>query len=124
MASDTVKLSIPLTAVAPRAARRGVVDGFALEGQLAVDVALLVSEAVTNSVLHAGLTECDLVHVDAWRYDGGLHVEVCDEGAGMCSPSPAGRREGGRGLDLIGALAQRWGVHSDGHTRIWFDVAG
>jgi len=103
-------------------ARRAVVDGLALDGELATSAALLVSEAVTNSVLHGGLDPSDVVHVDAWWAGGCVHVEVCDEGGGLQRPSPAGPREGGRGLKLIGHLAERWGVCCNGHTRVWFEI--
>lgn len=119
----SVTLRLPASTTAPRAARRGVVDGLALEGELADSTALLVSEAVTNSVLHASLGPDDLVQVDAWWSTGCLHVEVCDPGRGLHQPSPAGPREGGHGLNIIGRLAERWGVYSNGHTRVWFELA-
>ncbi len=124
MLDVTVTLRLPATSAAPFAARHGVVEGLRLRGDLAMQTALLVSEAVTNSVLHAGLAEGEEVHIDAWWIGDLLRVEVCDEGGGFASPSPAGERDGGRGLDIIGQLAERWGVHSDGHTRIWFELAG
>ncbi|MDQ3630506.1 MAG: ATP-binding protein [Actinomycetota bacterium] len=120
----SVTLRLPASKTAPRAARRGVVDGLALEGELAVSTALLVSEAVTNSVLHASLAPDDLVHVDASRTEGRVRVEVCDEGIGLYAPSPAGPRDGGHGLKIIDRLAERWGLYSDGRTRIWFELAG
>jgi len=123
MDATAINLRLPASSGAPRAARRGVVEGLALDGELAASAALLVSEVVTNSVLHAGLDASDHVHVDAWWADGRLRVEVCDEGGGLRRPSPAPPREGGRGLDLIGYLAERWGVHCDGHTRVWFELA-
>ncbi|MCW3009603.1 MAG: regulatory protein [Solirubrobacterales bacterium] len=122
---SSLALRIPASDAAPRVARHEVVDVMGLHGTLAANAALLVSEAVTNSVLHAGLGTCDVVHVDAfWVADGGLRVEVCDEGGGLRKPSSAGPRDGGHGLNLIGHLARRWGVVSDGHTRIWFELAG
>ncbi len=124
MDDDGVTLELPATATAPRAARRGIVDGLELRGTLAASAALLVSEAVTNSVLHAGLACDGMVHVSGRRHGDRVCIEVCDEGAGLRSPSPAGEREGGFGLGLIEHLSERWGVTSDGHTRIWFEIAG
>jgi len=123
MQDTGVALRLPASPAAPRAARRGVVDGLALDGELARSAELLISEAVTNSVLHAGLEPSDVVHVDAWWSGDCVHVEVCDEGGGLHSPSAAGPREGGYGLNLIGRLAERWGVSCDGHTRVWFEIA-
>lgn len=124
MPASDVTLRLPVTPAAPRAARHGVVDGLALVGELAASVSVLVSEAVSNSVLHAGLDASDLVHVNAWWTDAGVHVEVCDQGGGLRSESPSGPRDGGYGLDLIDALASRWGADSNGVTRVWFDLAG
>ena len=109
---------------APRAARTGVVDGLQLEDGLAENTALLVSEAVTNSVLHAGLAPDDRIRVEAWWTGEHVRVEVCDEGGGMGSASRADPgRDGGRGLNIISSLAARWGVRCDGSTQIWFELA-
>ncbi len=108
---------------APRAARTAVVDGLGLDDGLAEDAALLVSEAVTNSVLHAGLAPDAQIEVTAWRTADRLRVEVTDPGHGMSSPSPADPdREGGFGLGIIAAVAKRWGMLTNGHTRIWFEL--
>lgn len=123
MPDNGLSLDFAALPTAPHDARHGVVDGLALTGQLASSTALLISEAVTNSVLHAGLDVDGVVHVDAWWTGLVLRVEICDEGRGMSSPSPAGPREGGHGLNLISHLASRWGVHSNGHTRVWFELA-
>ncbi len=117
-------LRLPASTTAPHAARHGVVDGLSLEGELAASTALLVSEAVTNSVLHASLAPEDLVHVNARRTRGLVHVEVCDEGSGLDAPSSAGPREGGHGLRIIDQLAASWGINSNGYTRVWFELAG
>ncbi|MEV7970423.1 ATP-binding protein [Sphaerisporangium sp. NPDC088356] len=88
------------------------------------DVTLLVSEVITNSVVHSNsrnggtvtpaLAEChDLVHVD-----------VLDAG-GSTAPQVNGDlyAEGGRGLVLVEALSQRWGVHDGPAGRtVWFQV--
>ncbi len=123
MQATGVTLRLPASPKAPRAARRGVVDGLSLDGELAKSAALLVSEAVTNSILHAGLGPSELVQVDAWWSGDCVHVEVCDAGGGLDSPSPAGPRDGGYGLNLIRRLAERWGVSCNGHTRVWFELA-
>ncbi|WP_354701565.1 transcriptional regulator [Paraconexibacter sp. AEG42_29] len=102
-------------------ARRWLVDALALRGRDAEDVALLVSELVSNSVQHAGLQAGQQVSVRASRTDAVLRVEVSDEGGrfGKASASPD-RRDGGRGLVLVSALSDDWGVHPDDTTRLWF----
>lgn len=83
-------------------------------------VELLVSEAVTNAVLHAGTTlKVRLV----WN-DGVLRVEVSDG-----SPVRAVKRDyatdaaTGRGVGLIDALASDWGTDADAAGKtVWFTV--
>src|SRR3954467_13661513 len=91
---------------APRA-RRAVLD--ALRG-IAVDrdaVGVVVTEAVTNAVVHAYRDEQaqGRVHVSASLDDQGVEIAVDDDGLGMRprSDSPGV----GLGLPLIGDLADR-----------------
>lgn len=83
------------------------------------DAKLLVSELVTNAIRHARSP----VQVTVRDHGGRLRVEVADE-----SVRPLvyreGLQEGGRGLLLLDALADRWGVdhHSHGKT-VWFELA-
>jgi anti-sigma regulatory factor (Ser/Thr protein kinase) len=84
-------------------------------------VALAVSEAVTNVVLHAYLDvpEPGEVEVTAHRHpDDGLEVHVCDTGRGM---KPRADSPGvGVGLPLLATLAERFEVEArdGGGTRI------
>ena len=91
--------------------------------QLVEAAALLVSELVTNAITHARSE----VHVVIGH--GGnfavLRVEVRDFSA---EPPTLGRFDldaiSGRGLALVEALSDRWGVetHSSG-KRVWFELA-
>ncbi|MFJ2439314.1 ATP-binding protein [Streptomyces sp. NPDC087658] len=78
-------------------------------------VKLLVGEAVTNAVLHAGGGWFDLIcHAP---YDGAVQVEVHDRSEVV----PERRRHGvwdqyGRGLELLDLLAPGWAVVPD-HAR-------
>src|SRR5690606_29369480 len=61
----------------------------------------------------------------AWRVDtgGALTVEVTD-GGGPTRPvpsTPSVTARGGRGLNIISALAQEWGVRDDssGEVTVW-----
>lgn len=84
-------------------------------------VALLVSELTTNAVLHAGTP----VRLLVFRYDGVLRVEVSDDDPTpprLVDPDPM--RPGGRGIMLVDALSQRWGVDADERGKtIWFELA-
>ena len=100
-------------------ARRAVLS--ALRG-IAVDrdaVGVVVSEAVTNAVLHAYRDRDDpgSVHVSASMDDHGVRIAVDDDGLGM---RPRGDSPGvGLGLPLMGDLADRVEVSNRGPgTRI------
>src|SRR3954447_1537680 len=96
---------------APRA-RRAVLD--ALSG-IAVDkdaVGVVVSEAVTNAVVHAYRDQeaPGLVHVSASLDDHGVEVAVDDDGVGM--RTRADSPGVGLGLPLMGDLADRVDISS------------
>jgi anti-sigma regulatory factor (Ser/Thr protein kinase) len=125
MSAATAPLRLELAPIpqSARAARREVVDGLGLQGRTAEVVELLVSEAVTNSVLHAGLGPEERITVSASVEEDLVRVEICDEGGRFAAVSPqAGRREGGYGLKLIAALSRRHGLRHNGTTRVWFEI--
>jgi anti-sigma regulatory factor (Ser/Thr protein kinase) len=83
---------------------------------------LLTGELLANAIVHAG-TPMELC---VELRPGVLHVSVGDEDARRPVPFDAGpATTGGRGLTLVQALAERWGVERDGHDpgkRVWFEV--
>lgn len=83
-------------------------------------VNLLVSELVTNSVLHAR-SEPDvavLLTPDAVR------IEVSDQGGALPDVvEPSDEATSGRGLALVETLSSAWGVEaSPGGKTVWFEV--
>ncbi|HEX4904835.1 MAG TPA: ATP-binding protein [Acidimicrobiales bacterium] len=86
------------------------------------DVALLVSELVTNAVRHTD-DGCSLEMTEMAR---GVHVEVHD--CSTVEPT-VGRGgpgdESGRGIRLVQQLASAWGVRRRrGGKAVWFELAG
>jgi len=72
------------------------------------DVALAVSEALTNAVVHAyaGRERSGSVVLDARMSGGALEVTICDEGIGM---RPRSDSPGlGLGLGLIASTTERY----------------
>jgi anti-sigma regulatory factor (Ser/Thr protein kinase) len=120
---DEVSTVFPSVAPSASGARRFVSaalrrwdcpDGF-------VDLALLLtSELVTNAYRHAG-TE---TRVSVRRIDDGARVEVRDVGPGVPELRPHDTdRVDGRGLQIVDALADRWGYESNaGGTAVWFEL--
>ncbi|OKJ38388.1 hypothetical protein AMK24_12275 [Streptomyces sp. CB02366] len=98
------------------------------------DAVLILSELLSNACRHgrplgrhADVGDGDIRA--AWRVDpaGALTVEVTD-GGGPTRPVPATpsvTARGGRGLNIISALAQEWGVRDDapGEVTVWALVA-
>jgi anti-sigma regulatory factor (Ser/Thr protein kinase) len=115
----------PTAATVPRA-RAAFRDRFAgaLADERLETATLLLSELVTNSVLHAGLARTQRVTLLATLRDGRLHAEVCDGGSSFERrvTGPAHER-GGWGLYLVERLADRWGVNREHATCVWFELA-
>ena len=110
------------------AARRTIVELLELWhlSDLRSDAELMVSELVTNAVLH-GRSAVTLTVAVA---DGVLEVGVTDRSPILPSPrtresgDAAWRAEGGRGLRMVDRLADEWGVAglSDG-KQVWFRLS-
>jgi anti-sigma regulatory factor (Ser/Thr protein kinase) len=84
-------------------------------------VALLASELVTNAVRH---TKADSIEFAVTARPEVVRVEVASPGPGLTVPSePKPTAHGGFGLFLVDELADRWGVHENGVTRVWFELA-
>ncbi|MFR9794542.1 ATP-binding protein [Streptomyces sp. MS06] len=113
-------------------ARRRMRDQLRMNGvaETVVDDAVLVlSELLSNACKH-GRPLGDALAGDgdvlaAWRVDtgGSLVVEVTD-GGGPTRPAPSTpsvTAHGGRGLNIITALAEDWGVRDDsrGEVTVW-----
>ncbi|MEU0273530.1 ATP-binding protein [Streptomyces sp. NPDC006307] len=97
-----------------RAARRFTAEALARWGikERADDVVLCVSELATNALLH-GVPPGRGYRLRLLRLveDGPLRVEVHDSGDGtVLARQPDAGAESGRGLPLVAALADTWGV--------------
>jgi anti-sigma regulatory factor (Ser/Thr protein kinase) len=128
MAIDLVRRSLAPDLHAPAAARRAL-DG--VGGQLDEDViersALVVTEVVTNSVTHAGLTAAQPIDLNIQLSPGCLRLDVTDEGTRSFDPvatPPGAGQDSGRGLWMIDQLSDRWGVAFTRSTHVWceFDL--
>jgi serine/threonine-protein kinase RsbW len=112
---------------APERARRHLLaqlDGGASAGQTS-DAALIVSELVTNSVVHAQVGPGRSVFLELTTLGDHLRIAVTDPG---CALEPRIRAESpstsGCGLRLVEELSTAWGVthQAAGETRVWCEL--
>jgi anti-sigma regulatory factor (Ser/Thr protein kinase) len=113
---------------ASRVARHAVLSR--LDGRVsdesANDIALIVSELVANSVLHANVGEDDSLLVELAVTDGRLAIAVTDPGSDQ-TPRLLPRdptKPKGLGLHLVDRISASWGVsRHPGATRVWCELA-
>jgi anti-sigma regulatory factor (Ser/Thr protein kinase) len=114
---------------APARARRWVRTHFSrvATGISIDDVTLIVSELVTNSVVHAHVDASQALRVSTASLDNGYRITVIDPGCGA-EPrlrSPDAAVSGGLGLRLVDRLSTVWGTFEDAnHARhVWCDMS-
>jgi anti-sigma regulatory factor (Ser/Thr protein kinase) len=84
---------------------------------------LLVSEIVTNAVIHPEVDPPGMIEFQAQSGEAVIRVEVSDQGSGFLpKPRDRDRPKGGFGLFLLDKQAVRWGVESVPRTTVWFEV--
>ena len=120
------ELLLPMSSTSPGAARewarRSGCQDHALD--MLDDALLLISELVTNSVLHGGPPIVLAVDCDG----DGLHVRVRDGSPSLPAPRAASPGdENGRGMTLVELLTSTWGAHpvADEHgvgKEVWFEL--
>ena len=119
----TLCREFPSTASAVASARHALDAVHAELGDLLhPTTVLLVSELVTNSVKHSRATNGAIELVACISPDV-VRVEVSDDGEGF-DPAPLADddAESGRGLQLVHALANRWGRRRGPRTSVWFEI--
>ena len=114
-----LSITLPRDRASPSAARHAVRLYVGPGDKRNSDLALVITELVTNAVVHGrGRITLTL------RRDGRcIQGEVADEGSGF---EPNMRKQGphdysGRGLSIVDALSSRWGV-LEGSTQVWFEL--
>ncbi|MFI6687839.1 ATP-binding protein [Streptomyces sp. NPDC050485] len=99
-------------------------SGIGLDEPLAETLILLISELVTNAVVHTGCPAVLRMLLGADDEGGTVRVEVAD--TSCCPPKPRhaeGDDTNGRGLELVDGLADRWGWQAEGAGKsIWCEV--
>ncbi len=89
--------------------------------ELVHDVAMVVSELATNAVVH-GRSDFTLI---LCRQGATVRIAVRDRCTDPPVPRPSPPEGGGRGLVLVGAIADRWGQEpTTGAKVVWAELGG
>lgn len=109
---------------ARRWARSRLIGSGMEDEPLAETIILLISELVTNAVVHTGCPAVLRMLFGPTGATGTVRVEVTDT---SCRPPQPRHAEGedtnGRGLELVDGLADRWGWQPEGAgKRIWCEI--
>lgn len=112
---------------APAEARRALRAGLRhrVPARVLEDAGLLVSELVTNSVMHGRVGSQSRLGLRLALENGRVRIEVRDEGRGFAEAGvQAGADDpGGYGLFLVTQIADAWGIAESGDpTTVWFEL--
>ena len=120
----TEALRLPPEPSSARAARRfaaATLDGWRCDEGVVDTVLLLLSEVVSNAILHAR------TELEVWleARSGVVRVEVVDGAAMPIHRRPSGPDDqSGRGTGLIETLSEAWGTdRMTTGKRVWFEVS-
>ncbi|MEY9969137.1 anti-sigma regulatory factor (Ser/Thr protein kinase) [Streptacidiphilus sp. MAP12-16] len=122
----SIRMEFPGELPCVREARRhiaGLLRGSPFEASLD-DAVLLVSELVSNAVLHTRSGGAEGRFVVELAHPGEMvRIMVHDQGSHRVPTMRPGSGEGGRGLGLVDALADRWGAYGGHDGRcVWFEL--
>jgi anti-sigma regulatory factor (Ser/Thr protein kinase) len=107
----------------PRQARQIIAEELSsrLPASVVDDIKLMVSELVTNGIVH-GAAAGDAPMVLDLLVNGHVRCRVLDHGPGLAARSGHAAAGGGFGLMVVEQLADRWGMqHSPQQTEVWFE---
>jgi anti-sigma regulatory factor (Ser/Thr protein kinase) len=111
-----VNLTLETNAQAPRISRQKLSEVRRELEPRFDDLALLVSELVSNSVRHSG---DGFVSVSVRRTHDRVRLEVTDPGPCFDADHPRGD---GLGLEIVERVADEWGIDNDGHCTVWVEI--
>ncbi|MCW3067917.1 MAG: putative anti-sigma regulatory factor, serine/threonine protein kinase [Solirubrobacterales bacterium] len=125
--APSLELELQRNVEAPGIARTAVTElshGLGLPGPTFQTLVLLVSEVVSNAVLHSkGPTRSPITLTVNVTLDA-VRITVTDAGGGFVPKQrdPASIHDG-YGLYLVDKAASRWGVDTTAPTSVWFELA-
>ena len=120
--AEVVERSLELGPEAPAAARRLVGD-IALDEAARGRLELILSELVTNSVVHADRAGDGELSVKLRRESELVRGKVCAAGPRFewTPEDPDLDEPGGLGLMIVDSLTERWGICHNSEVCVWFE---
>ena len=107
-----------------RAAIAGFSENRDLDAATLATLTLLVSEVVTNAVIHPDTEPPGGIRLSARIAQGLIRVEVTDEGSGFRpQPRDPAKPDRGYGLFLLEEQAAAWGVERRSGNTVWFELS-
>ena len=114
---------------APLSARAKLTETYddRLDEPVVDNMRLLVSELVTNCVVHGGVDgggDGGRIRVRTAVGSESVRTEVCHDGPAFMAPteSPDLDSPGGLGLFLVEQMSHSWGIDDSRETCVWFEL--
>ena len=120
--ADAVERTLELTPTAPATARRLAGD-VAQDADARARLELILSELVTNSVVHASGEPGAELRVRLRCDSEVIRGEVCGPGPEFewAPHDPDLEEPGGLGLMIVDHLSERWGISRNSLVCVWFE---
>jgi anti-sigma regulatory factor (Ser/Thr protein kinase) len=107
-----------------RAAIAGFSENRDMDAATLATLTLLVSEVVTNAVIHPDVEPPGGIRLAARIAGRRIRVEVTDEGSGFTpQPRDPSKSDRGYGLYLLEQQASAWGVERQSGNTVWFEMS-
>ena len=121
-------IAVRIGADAPAAVRDALRERLGhLPDRVRDDLALLLTEVVTNAVRHSGADDGTPVSIELNERRDHVRAEVVDLGDGFerpARPVPDLTKTGGLGLVLVDRMSRAWGTRrTERGSLVWFELA-
>jgi anti-sigma regulatory factor (Ser/Thr protein kinase) len=122
-----IHMKLRMSATAPARARAAAADLLApsLGAGQPADVALMLSELVTNAISYPPADATATVGLYLAVAPERIRAEICDSGGGFAPgplSAPPASGLSGRELLIVDRLATRWGADADDRHSVWFEL--
>ena len=124
-----MRITLERAPMAPSLARAAVA-GFSKQRAISLvgldTLSLLVSELVSNAVVHSDAPEASAIELCARQLGpDAVRIEVTAQGSGFTAVArDPERQDGGYGLFLVDSQSTSWGIDRRCGNTVWFEIVG